>query len=223
MVCESVCFSIWYYAECTKRFTLLAFVRHSFALWVKLIEGHSQFESPGSHFIFVSRAHIPQTPPPSHPFPSLMWGCICPANPSASAALLPVSVGSQLLRAFVPRLLPAQPFVITTLRLGGGRSVMMLLPPSQLSHMQLCAVFVEVMEDELLKLWALKKSIVLPLLISWKTYFVIIYCIYGNGWKSISGSSEVDVVDLWPDPRSEPHFELSTNGAMSLCDSVGWG
>ena len=113
-----------------------------------------------------------------------MWGCICPANPSAYAVLLPVSVGSQLLRAFVPCLLPPQPFVITTLQLGGGRSVMMLLPPSQLSHMQcLCC-------DATIK----KKT---PTII----------CIW-NGVENISWSSEVNVVDVRPDLRFEPHFRV---------------
>lgn len=73
--------------------------------------------------LFLFQGRTSPERPPSHPlpvpFPSLMWGCICPANPSACAVSLPVSVGSQLLGAFVPRLLPAQPFVITTLRAGG--------------------------------------------------------------------------------------------------------
>lgn len=76
----------------------------------------------------------PTRKPPLHSItlvPSLMWGCIWLATPSAHAVLLPVCVGSQLLRAFVLCLLPAQPFVITTLWLGGGRSVV-LLPPSQI-------------------------------------------------------------------------------------------
>lgn len=42
-----------------------------------------------------------------------------------------------------------------------------------------------------------------------------------NGWKGLSWSSQVGVMGLLLDLRSEPHFRLSSNRADALCDSGG--
>lgn len=164
-----------------------------------------------THFAWVSfplvarRTDVPSTSPPTHPpapFPSLMWGCICPATPSAYAVLLPVSVGSQLLRPFVLLLLPAQPLCHHH-TLTGGRNKCDDAPPAQLNHMQLCTAFVP-----------------LTLLHHYNTVLKLrhppsLNCTLtphthgdssGNKWKSILWSAEVDGVDPWLDLRFEPDF-----------------